>query len=379
MATAISMQPIPEMVFEEHMVDPTSADIALFNVSPLPSSTRATPRMMGLKSAYYSASPMTNKRSERILLRKKQQEKLKEEQMEQQKQVRFAKPVAIVKTDSVASRSAKGRLNRDHTHPPLNSTRRDEFIAKRKIMIAEQIKQQLALSSGDPSEIRKMHQDTVDSFQGDVPDIPTIETTEAPDLATATTGQNLELPEGLQRPGLSRRRSTLIRSSSFAVRNANSITRKAVGIMNDAMELGRKERRKCLAPPRLKSAKEQNEEKKQLVRKYSMLWISKTAQRKRMDYMKTNEDFESYSVSMRSSIHTESLQSTPIFIFSHSIVRLLWIINIQCFNNYANMYIKKYKFLISLCILICLQPYKKFRRAARLIKSLIQVCRVCQE
>ena len=286
-------------------------NLSLLNCSPIVTSPQ--PSVARLTSVYYASTFSKNRRSKKILERR---EKLQQRQMS-----------APLRQDDVISRSKSAPYKSASPTQAMNSPsftpkpppspekswrstsgdvtdrRRQEFMAKRKALIQNQVKRQLSIPVGPNKKLKTPGAGTPDietpspTAENDVfrasPDkLMRVDEDTVPDLPPSpTVREGSTTPQ--QRPSMGQRRQSLMRTSSFSVRNTNMITRRAVNLIGQALEKKRSKKRH-----RLKSAKEIQEEQKNLVRKYSMMWMSKTVERKRMSsYMSSDtEDPDTLSV-----------------------------------------------------------------------------------
>ena len=268
---AVSAQRAPVFRFG---VDDARNDLSLFNCSPMAASPEPVgPRLSGV---YYTGTFSKNRRSKKLLERRDRLQQLKVQRADdsegRKSTFTHVDPhtwhVNTPKPPSAAER------NRKPTSGDFTDRRRLEFMARRKSLIQNQIKRQLCLPVNDPHKTSE----------------------QKPDVQTSTEASRAETcppltDDSAKRPGMSRR-NTLIRTSSYSVRSANAITRRAINIIGEALEHKREKKRR-----KPKSAKDVKEDEKNLARKYSMMWMSRTVERKRMDYMKEVQDSQDYTVS----------------------------------------------------------------------------------
>ena len=284
-------------------------NLSLFNCSPLGTSPR--PSVARLTGVYYASTFSKNRRSRKLLERR---DKLQKNMVQRQE-------------DAVCRRSAHQRMtspyqtmSQPHTPKPppspdkawrstsgdVTDRRRQEFMVKRKALIQNQIKRQLAIPIIEPNKkLKTSSNETPDidvQAESTSPNDDTVFRASPEKLASvdenaiadpSPSPMNLDPLAPPQRPSLTQRRKSLIRTSSHALRSANAITRRAVNIIGQALEKKRDKKKH-----RLKSAKEIQEDRKNLVRKYSMLWMSKTVERKRMSSCTADsEDIDNLTVS----------------------------------------------------------------------------------
>ena len=303
--------------FRWNDVDNGSAEnLSLLNFSPVERTPRVTPR---LTSVYFTSPFSKNRRSRRLLERRD----------------RLSQQVSASGNDASASRvshslSAAFRPKLVSKPPPLTSAksapgtreinslsydvtdrRRQQFLSQRRFLIQKQIRRRLnigansASSASDTIDVDGFH----DNERHDViTELPTqdlqlnLDSAHDPDADADTaketgTSCDSEVVESSERPSLTRRRSSLVRTSSFAVRSANQITRRAVNIIGASVESKRRQKQQQQRRARPKSRQEMEAEEKQLASKYSMRWMAKAVETKRFKMVDGIDDMADHTVS----------------------------------------------------------------------------------